>query len=117
MVDIGTTTLVASLVDLSNGQEIAIASALNPQSLHAQDVLSRIHFATEEAGLKTMHMVLIEEINRLTGELARASDVAADSIYEMVFSGNTSCSTWPPAAIRHHWESFPIAPSSQGAIT
>ncbi len=89
VVDIGTTTLVASLVDLSNGQEIAIASALNPQSLHAQDVLSRIHFATEEAGLKTMHMVLIEEINRLTGELARASDVAADSIYEMVFSGNT----------------------------
>jgi len=89
VVDIGTTTMVASLVDLSNGQEIATASSLNPQSLHAQDVLSRIHFAAEEAGLKIMHSVLVEEINRLTGELARASDVATDSIYEMVFSGNT----------------------------
>lgn len=89
VVDIGTTTLVASLVDLSTGREIATASSLNPQSLHAQDVLSRIHFAAAEAGLKTMHSLLAGEIDRLTGELAEASGVAADSIYEMVFSGNT----------------------------
>ena len=42
-VDIGTTTLVATLVDVKNGREIESASALNPQSLHGQDVLSRIN--------------------------------------------------------------------------
>ncbi|MGA2223321.1 MAG: ASKHA domain-containing protein [Syntrophobacteraceae bacterium] len=89
VVDIGTTTLVASLVDLTNGEEVCVASALNPQSLHAQDVLSRIRYASEEAGLKTMHMAVIEEINRLTGELAAKSGIAGESIYEMVFSGNT----------------------------
>ena len=36
-----------------------------------------------------MHSLLVDEINRLTGELAKQSGVAADSIYEMVFSGNT----------------------------
>jgi uncharacterized 2Fe-2S/4Fe-4S cluster protein (DUF4445 family) len=89
VVDIGTTTLVASLVDLSNGQEVAVSSALNPQSLQAQDVLSRIRFASEEAGLKAMHRAVIEEINRLTGKIAQQAGVAADSIYEMIFSGNT----------------------------
>ncbi len=89
VVDIGTTTLVASLINLSSGQEEAVASALNPQSLHAQDVLSRIRFASEEAGLEVMHKAVINEINRLTEVLAKGSGVAADSIYEMIFSGNT----------------------------
>ena len=52
VVDIGTTTLVASLVDLTNGQEVCVTSALNPQSLHAQDVLSRIRYASEGLVLK-----------------------------------------------------------------
>ncbi len=89
VVDIGTTTLVASLVNLSSGQEIAVTSALNPQSPHAQDVLSRICFASEEAGLKVMHTAVTNEINRLIEVLAKGSGVAADSIYEMVLSGNT----------------------------
>ncbi len=117
VVDIGTTTIVASLVDLSNGQEIATASSLNPQSLHAQDVLSRIHFAAEEAGLKIMHSVLVEEINRLTGELARASDVATDSIYEMVFSGNTCMLHLATGNDPSSLGKFPYIPLISGVIT
>jgi len=55
VVDIGTTTLVASIVNLNNGDEIGTSSALNPQAVHAQDVLSRIKFSSDADGLKVMH--------------------------------------------------------------
>ena len=89
VVDIGTTTLSASLVDLSTGTEIACAGALNPQSHHAQDVLSRIRFAATEDGLWIMHALLIEEIGQLIGTLAREAAIDPKSVYEIVFSGNT----------------------------
>jgi len=89
VVDIGTTTLSASLVDLLSGRELAGAGALNPQSHHAQDVLSRIRFAASEEGLKTMHAALIEEIQRLIGSLTSEAGIGTGSIYELVFSGNT----------------------------
>ena len=41
-IDIGTTTLVSSLLDLQAGTELGVTSSLNPQALYAQDVLSRI---------------------------------------------------------------------------
>ena len=89
VVDIGTTTLSASLVHIPTGSEIACAGSLNPQSHHAQDVLSRIRFAATEEGLQTMHAVLIEEIGRLIGSLAREAAIMPQSVYEIVFSGNT----------------------------
>jgi uncharacterized 2Fe-2S/4Fe-4S cluster protein (DUF4445 family) len=89
VVDIGTTTLVVSLVDLTTGQEIAAASSLNPQCRHAQDVLSRIRFASSEAGLRIMQTELIAEINRLTGTLTEQAGLDARALYEMVLSGNT----------------------------
>jgi uncharacterized 2Fe-2S/4Fe-4S cluster protein (DUF4445 family) len=89
VVDIGTTTLVAALVDLGSGRELASASALNPQSLHAQDVLSRIRIAADPGGLALLQGDLIAELNRLAGEVARQAGIAAEQIYEAVFSGNT----------------------------
>jgi uncharacterized 2Fe-2S/4Fe-4S cluster protein (DUF4445 family) len=89
VVDIGTTTLVASLVDLSTGTEIGTASALNPQSRHAHDVLSRVRFASEQAGLVTMQANLLKEINRLVADLSKQAGIAAQALYEVVYSGNT----------------------------
>jgi uncharacterized 2Fe-2S/4Fe-4S cluster protein (DUF4445 family) len=89
VVDIGTTTLVVSLVDLVRGAERATASALNPQSRHAQDVLSRIKIGSEAAGLESLRSAVIEEINRLIDQVAGASGVGRESIYEVIFSGNT----------------------------
>lgn len=89
VVDIGTTTLVAALVDINTGNEISSISALNPQALQAQDVLSRIRFASEKAGLAMMHTGLIQEINRMIAEIAKQARVNKSHIYEAVFSGNT----------------------------
>lgn len=90
VVDIGTTTLVASLVDINTGQELATVSALNPQSLHAEDVLSRIKFASDNKGLQLMHCELVKEINRMINEMVNRVQVSKGNIYEVVFSGNTA---------------------------
>jgi len=89
VVDIGTTTLVAALVDLTSGRELASASALNPQSLHAQDVLSRIRFAADSDRLVLLQTVLVQELNRLVQELSAKTGVAGSRIYEAVLGGNT----------------------------
>ena len=89
VVDIGTTTMVASLINLNNGKEVSSTSALNPQAVHAQDVLSRIKFASEEAGLKTMYGDVIKEINKMISATSKKAGVSNENIYEVVFSGNT----------------------------
>lgn len=89
VIDIGTTTLVVSLCDIRNGKTVAKASSLNPQSLHAHDVLTRISIASEEHGLTTLHNLLIDELNRLIGVIAKEKAVSVYRIYEVVISGNT----------------------------
>jgi uncharacterized 2Fe-2S/4Fe-4S cluster protein (DUF4445 family) len=89
VVDIGTTTLVTSLVNINNGEELYSVSALNPQSIHAQDVLSRIKFASDEKGLKIMYSGIIEEINSLLAQITKETRIDKKYIYEIIFSGNT----------------------------
>ncbi|ADL51005.1 ASKHA domain-containing protein [Clostridium cellulovorans] len=89
VIDIGTTTLVASLINLNNGEELASTSALNPQSVHAQDVLSRIKFASDENGLQLMYSEFINEANSMIGKVILNSGKNKDNIYEVIFSGNT----------------------------
>ncbi len=89
VVDIGTTTLVVSLVDIARGKELFSEASLNPQASYAHDVLSRIQFATESKGLVLLYQGVIQEINRLIREVAKKTRVANKHIYEIVFSGNT----------------------------
>ncbi|MGA7741988.1 MAG: ASKHA domain-containing protein [Polyangia bacterium] len=88
-VDIGTTTLVVALVDLESGDELAVASALNPQTAYGHDVLSRIHFAAESDGLATMQRALVDSLNVLIGRVCQRAGVDADHIHEAVLGGNT----------------------------
>ena len=113
-VDIGTTTLVASLIDLTTGQELSSVSSLNPQSLHAQDVLSRIKRASTDEGLRLMHMSFAVELNRMVGQMTATTGVKRENIYEAVYSGNTcmlhlACAVDPGSLGRH-----PYKPSLNG---
>ncbi|MDR1929262.1 MAG: 2Fe-2S iron-sulfur cluster binding domain-containing protein, partial [Treponema sp.] len=90
VVDIGTTTLAAVLADLHGGAELASASALNPQSRYAQDVLSRIHFASGPGGLETLRGTLFETLRVMIGDLAAEAGIRREHIYELVFCGNTA---------------------------
>jgi uncharacterized 2Fe-2S/4Fe-4S cluster protein (DUF4445 family) len=89
-IDIGTTTLVTALIDLHKGEEIYSVSALNPQSLHAQDVLTRIKFASNPDGLEAMYSEITNELNKMIGFIAKEANIDPMHIYEVVYSGNTT---------------------------
>jgi uncharacterized 2Fe-2S/4Fe-4S cluster protein (DUF4445 family) len=88
-VDVGTTTVVASLIDLGTGSRVGSASVLNPQVAHAQDVLSRVQLGSSEAGLALLHGDLMQELDRLIGLLASEARIPRRRIYEVVIAGNT----------------------------
>ncbi|HAA90792.1 MAG TPA: ferredoxin [Peptococcaceae bacterium] len=88
--DVGTTTIVGYLMDLRTGEQLSVASALNPQTRYGADVISRITYITlEEEGLRTLHNCVIEAINQLIGEAAEKAGVSPRNIYALTFVGNT----------------------------
>lgn len=89
-VDIGTTTVAAYLLDLHAGREIAVASALNGQTMYGGDVMSRIAFARQgEASLRRLHERVRATLNDLIEDLCQQADVDAQQIYEMALVGNS----------------------------
>ncbi len=89
-VDIGTTTLVTALINLLTGEEISSVSALNPQSMQAQDVLTRIKFASSPKGLEIMYNSITDELNRMIEAVSKDAKINRQHIYEVVYSGNTT---------------------------
>ena len=64
--DIGTTTVVGYLMDLATGNELAVASELNPQTRHGDNVISRIQYADETPeGLRTLQGEIVGALNRI----------------------------------------------------
>ena len=49
-IDLGTTTIVAQLIDLQTGHVLAVRAALNAQAKHGADIMSRVEFAVAGAG-------------------------------------------------------------------
>jgi uncharacterized 2Fe-2S/4Fe-4S cluster protein (DUF4445 family) len=89
-VDIGTTTIVAELVDMHKAEALGSESALNPQTRYAQDVIGRIHFAGKEDGLAVLYGDFVDVLNALIRALVSKAGVESRYIYEAVYSGNTT---------------------------
>ena len=89
-VDIGTTTIVAGLLDLKNGKEHAVASAVNPQKKYGLDVLSRIECVQNDpSALKLLNALIISCLNELIGELCDKAGINPLQIYEITVAANT----------------------------
>jgi len=89
--DIGTSTIVGSLLDLCNGAEIAITSGINPQVSYGDDVLSRIKHASSCAGcLQQLHSEIISSINKMIEGMCQQKNIDREKIYEVVVAGNTT---------------------------
>lgn len=86
-VDIGTTTLAASLYD--NTGRIAQAGRANPQARFGADVISRIEKSLSGEG-RALASAVAEGIEGLLVELADSAGCAADSIDTVVIAGNTA---------------------------
>ncbi len=90
--DIGTTTVMGSLLDLNSGTLLEIAAATNPQSVHGADVISRITYASGESGLEQLHRKVIGAMNEITGSLLARAGIDPDHVYETLVVGNTTMS-------------------------
>ncbi|MBI2015942.1 MAG: DUF4445 domain-containing protein [Candidatus Rokubacteria bacterium] len=89
-VDIGTTTVVTTLLELESGEQLASVSSLNPQAVFGGDLMSRIAFAQFDPGnLRKLHTRIVGLLNQHVEEVCRQSGVLAKWIYKVVVVGNT----------------------------
>lgn len=89
-VDVGTTTVVAVMLNTGDGSILARASRYNQQIRRADDVASRISYCSDDKRSKEMQQLFIEEtFNPLVEELCRAEGVACKDVGHVVLSGNT----------------------------
>ena len=91
-VDIGTTTVVAKLMDMRDGRCCATEAALNPQARFGDDVVSRIAYAQGESQYAHLHKAILDCINSLVEGLCRKVGIETDRICEMCIVGNTTMS-------------------------
>jgi uncharacterized 2Fe-2S/4Fe-4S cluster protein (DUF4445 family) len=86
--DLGTTYLEASLLDLLSGRQLARAHSPNGQIRFGDDILSRIHGSAKEGGLTALTQAVMASINGLARELARQAGVSPEEIRAMSVAGN-----------------------------
>jgi uncharacterized 2Fe-2S/4Fe-4S cluster protein (DUF4445 family) len=117
-VDIGTTTIVVFLIDLTNGNLVDVASTYNSQIRFGDDVITRIVHATEHNKLKELNDAVITDINLLLSIIRKNHRVNIDSIDCFVVAGNTTMThlflALDPSAIREEpyiptANNFPLA--------
>ncbi len=89
--DIGTTTVVGTLIDLADGRSLAVASELNGQVAYGDDVLARIlHIRKDQAALRMLQQAILESIRSIVRTLVASAGVEARHIYELVAAGNST---------------------------
>ncbi len=89
-IDIGTTTVIAALIDMNNGEELATASRINPQKKFGLDVLTRITYELEhpESSKEELQKTIVDAINEMIEELCSEGKVKKESIYEISIAAN-----------------------------
>ncbi|HEX7371555.1 MAG TPA: ASKHA domain-containing protein [Thermodesulfobacteriota bacterium] len=89
VLDIGTTTVWAQLLDLNQRKTLAEASDYNPQIQYGDDVITRIVYSQKPGGLKKLQETLIGTVNGLIRELIARSGVNVTRVSHMTAAGNT----------------------------
>ncbi len=90
-VDVGTTTVVATLMDLTAGAAVAVASNLNGQAPFGADVISRIaRTRMEETAAAELQRTVVETIDGLLAQVYASAGVSSSNVYEMVVAGNAT---------------------------
>lgn len=86
VLDIGTTTLAAALVDLTSGEILKKAGCFNGQRVFGSDVLSRIN-AAKNGNLQKLQNVVLKQTNQLLNAL---SEGLLTKIQKLMVVGNTT---------------------------
>jgi uncharacterized 2Fe-2S/4Fe-4S cluster protein (DUF4445 family) len=89
--DLGTTTVVATLLDLETGQPAAVRSMLNRQQPYGADVISRVSATMlDDSALGALEARAHETLQQLAAEVCEEGGVAPEEVYEIVVVGNVT---------------------------
>ncbi len=92
-VDIGTSTVVLDLVDLSTGETLSRAAAINAQASYGADVVSRLTYAFHDTDrLSKLQAAIVDLLNDMIRETAAEAGAAPEDVFEVVAAGNTAMS-------------------------
>ena len=91
VVDLGTTSVAALLVNMEDGSILAKASTGNGQIRYGADVINRIIESGREGGSARLQQAVIDEsIRPLVQEMCRAAGISTKNVYRMSLAGNTT---------------------------
>ncbi len=89
--DVGTTTLVGTLMNLRTGMAASVLSTLNGQAPFGADVISRIsHGMNGPEAIQELQDAVVGTMNTVLGELYRETGVTPQRTYEAVVVGNVT---------------------------
>lgn len=89
--DIGTTTVALSLIDLSNGETLAEESMVNMQKNYGLDVLTRISYSDDnEDGLAKLQEAIVGPINSMIYEVCQEAKIKPSQIKDIIVGANTT---------------------------
>ena len=89
--DLGTTSVVATLLDLETGQPAAVASMLNRQQPFGADVISRISATMlDPDALEALQSRAQETLRQLASEVCAEAEVDPGVVYEITLCGNVT---------------------------
>ena len=100
-VDAGTTKLAAYILDLETGEALTRTTAMNPQIVYGEDVVSRIAYCMQHKdGRETLRSRLLDGLNGMIRGMCAEIGVSTENIIEAVIVGNT--------AVHHLLCGFPV---------
>ena len=87
-IDLGTTTLAASLIDCKNKTRLASNGSMNPQRSFGSDVISRLEAALNSAALHEMTSLIRNELWQLAHELCKTAGISWSAVKTIAIAGN-----------------------------
>jgi len=89
-IDIGTTRIMISLVNLETGRQMGQKGFDNPQAVIGPDVLARIHYAGKETGLEELNRLVMDAVNLNLSVLCKEHGTSTEDVYLVAGAGNTA---------------------------
>ncbi len=89
--DLGTTTVVATLLDLTTGTPVAVDSMLNKQQPFGADVITRISATMLDEGARDkLRDLAAGTLAELAASVCGQGQIAPDEVYEVALAGNAT---------------------------
>ena len=87
--DIGSTTIAANLINLTDGAVLATDGIMNPQIRYGEDLMSRVSYVMmHPEGASVLTSAVRDGVNQLIAGLAKTGEVSTDDIVDVTIAGN-----------------------------